>query len=59
MSHDVVSLAYVNAYTNYQGVYEHDFSGTGVELWALSNGGLLIRHPSVRLWNDYVVRDDT
>lgn len=59
MSRDVVSLAYVNVATNYQGAYEHDFSGTGVELWALSNGGLLIRHPRVRLWSDFIVSDDT
>lgn len=59
MSVDVASLAYVNMHTKYQGLYVHDFESTGVELWALSNGGLLIRHPKYRLWNDYVVSEDT
>lgn len=59
MSRDVVSLAYVNAYTNFDGPYEHDFAGTGTELWALSDGGLLIRNPKHRLWSDYNVSDAT
>jgi hypothetical protein len=59
ISEDVAYLAYVHLHTRYQGLYVHDFESTGVELWALSNGGLLIRHPRYRLWNDYVVSEDT
>lgn len=59
MSRDVMALAYVNLFTKYQGPYEHDFAHTGVELWAMSDGGLYLHHPRVRLWSDYIVNEDT
>lgn len=32
--------------------YRHDF-GPGVEMWALPDGTVLLRHPEKDLWGDY------
>lgn len=31
--------------------YEHEF-GPGVEMWALKDGSIIVRHPEKRIWED-------
>lgn len=50
MSDDVLGLQYYNLGRLTQDPYTHTF-GPGVEMWGLSDGGLLIRHPSFPLWD--------
>lgn len=59
ISRDVVSLAYIHAGTKHRGPYEHDYAGTGVRLFGLPDGSLLLKSSNGRrLWNDFVVGDD-
>lgn len=50
MSAEVLAIEYYNLGRPTQVPYRHDF-GDGVEMWGLSDGGLLIRHPHYPLWS--------
>jgi hypothetical protein len=54
---DVLAVEYKHAQSARGTPYRHDFESAGVELWALADGSLLIRHPKHRLWDDFTVED--
>lgn len=56
MSRNVLELAYYHALSKQRAPYKHDF-GSGVHMWALPDGTILLKHPSRRLWEDRVVSD--
>ena len=56
MSHRVLQLEYVNANVPHSPNYRHTFK-RGVQMWGLSDGGLLIRSPGHRIWNLYDLED--
>ncbi len=56
MSKRVLELQYVNANVPHSPTYRHTFQ-PGVEMWGLSDGGLLIRSPGHRIWNLYDLED--
>lgn len=58
VSRRVRQVAYDHAQSATAASYRHDFESDGVELWALRDGSLLIRHPKHRLWADFIVGDD-
>ncbi len=55
---DVLAIEYRHSESKQRTPYRHDFQENGVELWALADGSLLIRHPRFRLWEDFTVGDD-
>lgn len=55
VSRDVESIAYQHVEEPGELPRKHDFEHSGVELWALHDGSILIRHPKYRLWDDYPV----
>jgi len=57
VSRQVLELAYFNIGSVGRTPYVHEFESKGVELWALADGSLLLRHPQHRLWEDFVVPD--
>lgn len=54
---DVFAIEYKNTGSAQRSAYRHDFDSRGIELWALVDGSLLIRHKSHRLWDDFTVSD--
>ena len=58
ISREVLAIEYVHAQSARARSYRHDFDHVGAEMWALSDGGLLIRHPGYRLWSDRIVADN-
>lgn len=54
---DVFALEYANAGSRSHAAYRHDFDSKGIELWALADGSLMMRHPDYRLWDDFNVSD--
>lgn len=58
VSAEVLGVQYYNMGSVQGTPYTHEFRRNGVELWALSDGSILLRHPSETLWNLYDVRDD-
>lgn len=57
VSRRVIAVDYYNVGSARRIPYRHEFESTGVEMWALDNGALLIRHPRARLHDDFLVRD--
>lgn len=57
MSRRVLAIAYEHAQSATHAAYNHDFERNGVELYALADGSLLIRHPRLKLWGDFTVKD--
>lgn len=57
MSRRVLAVAYEHVQSTTHAAYNHDFARNGVELYALEDGSLLIRHPRLRLWADFTVKD--
>lgn len=53
----VLAIEYEHAQSHQDAPYRHDFDSEGVEMWALADGSILLRHPRHRLWDDYVVSD--
>jgi hypothetical protein len=58
MSRRVLALEYVHAQTNKHRRYRHDFEAKGVELIALEDGSLSIRHPKHKLHAQFTVKAD-
>ena len=54
----VLAIEYRHDASSSRKPYRHDFQESGVEMWALADGSLLIRHPRFRLWDDFTVGDD-
>ena len=57
MSRRVLAVEYHHAESEQRLPYRHDFTTAGVEMWALPDGAILIRHPERRLWGEYDVHD--
>lgn len=57
MSRRVLSIEYVHEHSAQRTPFRHDFDSEGVELWANKDGSITIRHPKLRLWDDYIVED--
>lgn len=57
VSRRVLELAYYNVGSAGRDPYVHEFESDGVELWALVDGSILLRHLKHRLWEDFVVSD--
>jgi hypothetical protein len=57
VSGDVDAITYVHISSASLRPYRQSFAGTGTELWALSDGSLLVRNPRARLWEDMLVED--
>lgn len=57
MSRNVLAVEYRHEQSAKRTPFRHDFEIDGIELWALRDGSLLIRHPSRRLWDDFTVED--
>jgi hypothetical protein len=58
MSRRVLSVEYFHLESAGRLPYRHDFDHDGVELYALPDGSILLRHPRLRLWEDRLVGDD-
>lgn len=56
MSKNVISVRYRHAQSAQRVPYEHGF-GSGVEMWALRDGSLLLRSPGHALHGQFTVRD--
>lgn len=55
VSRDVESIAYQHVEEPGELPRKHDFEQAGVEMWAMNDGSILIRHPKYRLWDDYPI----
>ena len=57
VSREVQAVEYLNVGSAQAKPYRHDFDSDGVEMWALKDGSILLRHPRHRLWGDFIVGD--
>lgn len=57
MSRNVQRIRYRHVKSAGSVPYEHVF-GAGVEMWGLSDGSVLLRHPTSRLHSEYTVGDN-
>lgn len=55
MSRNVLAVEYRHEHSAQRTPFRHDFDMDGIEMYALADGSILIRHPSRRLWDDFVV----
>ncbi len=55
ISQNVLAVEYAHEHSARRTPFRHDFEIDGIELWVLADGSILIRHPSVRLWDDFIV----
>jgi hypothetical protein len=57
MSREVLSISYYHLESAQDRPYKHVFDNDGVEMYGMPDGSIVIRHPTLRLWEDRLVED--
>jgi hypothetical protein len=57
VSREVLAVEYRHEHSAKKTPFRHDFDQTGIEMWANADGSITLRHPRLRLWDDFITED--